>query len=400
MKQIAILESPSFEVILNNIENYLEEFILEDLAKKPEYELITELTGPNKNNVVQGEFIGIIDGTKLTYTDIIDALYRTVNVYTEMYKLLFSDIVRNYGNKLTGMFLSSTYRTIKNYTVRTNTSTTTDIELFGLFKSPADITTLITNFKSAVDAAIDNVNLTREVFEFFDSSPNEELYNSKSEDILKPLVKELVSDKIDEMFKYRLLESVEHDRNEIIRLTDKLNFIVEYGHDAMISGDTYTQATLNGFAPDLFYNEYKPVIEYFTTLNQNIIPQIDTSLNFSNFDLLVGALDAETLKDIIFPMIKNKKLEIVDPYTLDDVFNAEAVENVNGVFDFQVNLHTYTGHTFNFAKAPIKPNTKKIEYEIISQSQVTDDAEGLVINKIFINKNNPPANDKLNYYEP
>jgi hypothetical protein len=169
----------------------------------------------------------------------------------------------------------------------------------------------------------------------------------------------------------------------------------------MISGDTYTQATLSGYAPELFYNEYKTAVEFLNTFNAKVTAEIDNTLDFGNFDTLAGQLqDIDILKEIIFPMIKDSKIKIVDPYTLNDVFTAEAVQNVDQVFDFQVNLNTYTGYTFTIDKSPKRPNTKKVEYEIIATTEMTDDAEGLIVNKIFINKGNGPENDKLNYYEP
>jgi hypothetical protein len=210
-----------------------------------------------------------------------------------------------------------------------------------------------------------------------------------------------VKKKIDEMYKFTLVNSLEHDRNEFIRIFDKLNFIHDYNHDVMISGDTYTRATLSGYAPQLFYNEYKPAVEFLNLFNTKVTSEIDNTLEFGNFDTLAGQLqDIDLLKEIIFPMIKDNKIDIIDPYTLNDVFTADAVQNVDQVFDFQVNLNTYTGYTFTIENSPKRTNTNKVEYEIITTEEMTDDAEGLVVNKIFINKGNGPENGKLNYYEP
>ncbi len=390
--------STSTALKINNkdAEEFTKEF-LTDLSKKPEFELITELTGPNKDNVIQGEYMGILNGNKIDYTDMIDYIYRLMNVYTESYKLAFSDIVRKYSKKLVGLFLSPTYRTIDTLDVTGGPS----VKLIGLFKSPQDISLLIDNFKNTLDIAIDNTNLTRDLFGMFDSFELEELYNQTSEEFLKGVIKDLVGDKIDQMYKFILVKSLEHERNEFIRIFDKLNFIHDYNHDVMISGDTYTQATLSGYAPELFYNEYKTAVEFLNTFNAKVTAEIDNTLDFGNFDTLAGQLqDIDILKEIIFPMIKDSKIKIVDPYTLNDVFTAEAVQNVDQVFDFQVNLNTYTGYTFTIDKSPKRPNTKKVEYEIIATTEMTDDAEGLIVNKIFINKGNGPENDKLNYYEP
>jgi hypothetical protein len=54
--------------------------------------------------------------------------------------------------------------------------------------------------------------------------------------------------------------------------------------------------------------------------------------------------------------------------------------------------------TFNLGIFPTRPNDKPIEFEISSTEDMTDYAEGLVANNIFINKNK--LGTTLNFYKP
>ena len=60
--------------------------------------------------------------------------------------------------------------------------------------------------------------------------------------------------------------------------------------------------------------------------------------------------------------------------------------------------NTANDTTFYLGAFPTRPNDKPIEFEISSTVDMTDDAEGLVANNIFINKNK--LGTTLNFYKP
>ena len=67
--------------------------------------------------------------------------------------------------------------------------------------------------------------------------------------VIKPIIVNIVSKKIDELSTLKSIKELETTRNEVVLLIDKLNYVVSISGDTKIDGITLTKTTLTGFDP-------------------------------------------------------------------------------------------------------------------------------------------------------
>jgi hypothetical protein len=111
-------------------DEFTKEF-LEQLSKKPEFELINDLDNPS-TKVSQGVTIGKKDGANLNYTELVNSIYDDINNYVNMFKGAYSDLVSKYGDIIAGLLFSSNYRP-KNILDVYSVATAGNMNLLGLF---------------------------------------------------------------------------------------------------------------------------------------------------------------------------------------------------------------------------------------------------------------------------
>ena len=385
---------------------YEDEFI-KSLQKQPEYQLISDILGKKEFNF--GSYIGKKDNNFLSYHDIVAKLYDDSKTYLELYKSTFYMVLDRFGLPFTGLYFSTLYRTINKMEFYTDTNAPTgEIELLGEFDPLiTDLSTLINNFKNSINDVVDTVNICIDILKVMD--PIIDAKNlSQTEFEIKKEFKSEISGKIDDMINFEPLKLLSKKRNELIDTIDKLNFMVNIGKDATISGTTeapvYFDTTLNLFVSNDFYNMYGDVFTYLNNGNTAIKQNINDSLDFENDSTLTQSMyPTSVCGPILLSLTKTNK---------DNIFNILVVNN-GGVDAISPELHNffqtkltevystldsiYEGTIIDLPKAPTSP-TNEIVYSIVSTDEVFDNNEGALINKIYSNK--LPLTDKLNFYKP
>jgi hypothetical protein len=151
---------------------------------------------------------------------------------------------------------------------------------------------------------------------------------------------------------------------------------------------------LSGFNGTTFYNQFKPAITYLKSANEQHISVLEPTIN-PNFTSTTLSFDTEDLKSILSILLIDKKDRITQYFEDPDDFRN--VSTMLNQFIYQ-DPNQLNSTTFNLGVFPTKPNDKPIEFVISSTVDMTDDAEGLVANNIFINKNK--LGTTLNFYKP
>jgi len=367
-------------------DDFTKEF-LEELTKKPEFQL-DKMKEDNKTEVTEGTYLGTLksSGTILNYDTLVNSVYSTIGQYTNVYQSAYTHIVNTFGKKIGDILLSPTYRTINTITGSSEGS----ISILGEYPTGNDLPTLVRNLRRAMDTAIQLIPLSASVFEVLDfADPKVDLYD----DIFKSEMSTIVTESFDTLLESEQIKNVINTRNEVITAIDKTNFLVTYGHDIQISGLTYTKSNLTGFNGTIFYNQFKPAITYLKSANEQHISVLDHDFDFT--DLTLG-FTSDDLKNIFSILLVGKKDRLTQYFSedADDFINVSTMLNQ---FIYQ-DPNQLNSTTFNLGIFPTRPNDKPIEFVISSTEDMTDDAEGLVANNIFINKNK--LGTTLNFYKP
>ena len=374
--------------------DFTKEF-LEQLSKKPEFELINDLNN-QPNDVTQGKYLGNVSGTKMDYTNLVQLMFSTVGVYSNIYQSTYNKLLSTYGIEITSTILNPKYRTIKNITIQNSPTGTSTYSLLGLQDGKNDFPTIVRLIKSLMEYSLKNTHLTSFIFEFFDISNDR---SSIVENYIKKDVTSLILSIVDNLTDTKLIKDLETSRNEIINNIDKLNFLVKYQHDAQISGTTYTQLPLTGFDGGSFYGEYSNVLTFMNGLYTPFTQDL-------TYDLLsTNIFTVDQLKSILSVLLVNSKDElktiIKNAFKTNDVLNTNDFDNLNAIVDSFVK--TPKQKDFKLSKFPERKNNKQLVYPSGTPSEidVTDTTQKENLNKILINKKGIAGTTTLlNFYKP
>ena len=387
-------ESTATTIAGKKTDQFTKEF-LEQLSKKPEFELLSDLNS-QPNNVTQGKYIGTISSTNMDYTNLIQLMFSTIGAYTNTYQSTYNTLLKTYGIEVISTILGPTHRTIKNITIQNSKAGTTTYSMLGLQDNPNDLPTIIKTFKIIMDYSLKNTNLTSFIFEFFDISDSK---SSIVEDYIKSDVQSLVLSLIDGIVDNKLIKDLELSRNDVITNIDKVNFLVKYEHDGQISGTTYTQLPLTGFNGTDFYGQYSNVLTYLNNCNIPFTQDL-------TYDLIsTKQYTTDQIKSILSVLLSGSKDKlktfILNTVKSNDVFNTNDLDNMNSIVDAFVK--TPQEKTFTLDKFPIRKNDKSITYPAGEPSEIdiTDTTQKNNLNNIFINKKGiSGTTNVLNFYKP
>jgi len=382
-------ESTTTTINGKTTDQFTKEF-LEQLTKKPEYQLITDLKDQSVN-VVQGKYLGTISGTNMDYTNLVNLIFSTVGNYTNTYQSTYNKLLTTYGIEITSTLLNPKYRTIKNITIQNSPTSTLTYSMLGLQNTDNDFPTIVRKIKTIMDYSLTNTNITSFIFEFFDISDTK---SSITENIIKSSIQNLVSTLIDGIVDTKSIKDLESSRNDIIKNIDEVNFLVKYEHDAQISGTTYTQLPLTSFSGSDFYSQYSNVLTYMNNSNTPFTQDL-------TYDLLsTNQYTTEQIKSILSVLLSGSKDELKQ-IIKNDVFSAADIENMNAIINLFVK--TPPQKVFNLDKFPIRKNDKAITYQSGTSSEidVKDTTQKDNLNNIFINKKGiSGTTNVLNFYKP
>jgi outer membrane protein OmpA-like peptidoglycan-associated protein len=379
-------ESTATTINGKDADKFTKEF-LEQLSKKPEFELIKDLTDPGID-IEQGKYIGTVSGTNMDYTNNVNLIYSTIGLYTNTYQSTYNNLLKKYGIEILSTILGTSHRTIKDITVQNSPAGTYTYSIFGQYIPLLDLATIVKTIKLRMDDSINKINLTSKIFEYFDEK------DYIIEDLLKKEIQTLVANLIDNIIGNKLIKDLETSRNEVINSIDKVNFLVKYEHDGQISGTTYTQLPLTGFVGTTFYSEYSNVITYLNGTNSPFTQDLTHDL------LSTNEYDTNQIKSILSVLLFESKDELKQIIKSNDTFTANDIENINEMLDnfFKVP----TEKDFKLDKFPVRKNDKAITYPSGTPSEidVTDTVQKDNLNKILINKKGiAGVTTLLNFYK-
>jgi outer membrane protein OmpA-like peptidoglycan-associated protein len=386
-------ESTTTTIAGKKTEDFTKEF-LEQLSKKPEFELIKDIGTPGID-IQQGTYLGTVSGTNMNYTNLVNLMFSTVGSYTNTYQSTYNSLLKKYGFEIVSTILGPIHRTIKDITIQNSQTGTYTYSMFGQYIPLLDLATIVKKIKVIMDYSITNTNLTSFIFNFFDISEEK---CSIVEEELKKEIQTLVANSIDDIIGNKLIKDLETSRNEIITNIDKVNFLVKYGHDGQISETTYTQLPLTGFDSTTFYGEYSNVITYLNStyspftqdLTYDLLSTNQYTTNQITSILSVLLLESkDKIKSMILKMVRSNK-----------VFTSNDYENMIRITDNFFKLPTEKKFTLD--KFPVRKNNKALTYpsETPSEIDITDTTQKDNLNKILINKKGiSGTTNLLNFYK-
>jgi hypothetical protein len=264
------------------------------------------------------------------------------------------------------MFLSPTYRTIKNYTVQTGVGTET-IELFGDYPKNSELSILSNDFKQILIGKIESENMT-EMFKLNKdmTTPAEK----KSEEILKPYIIKKVGEIIDGFSKNQSIIDIENSRNTLVLTLDKVNFLVETGHDGKMVKDLPVGAELSGFTYDKLYPKYSDNIKFIKSKQGKYSEDLDESYTFSS----TTSMTTTDVEDFLAILLKDSIQDIKALYTKDEtIFTKRILEDIEKrLKKFMVNPKE---KDLKPKKYPKKKDDNKVSFLISNETFIFNDTQ-------------------------
>jgi hypothetical protein len=334
---------------------FTKEFIAE-LQKKPEYQI--EGDKDNRPKVNQGLYIGtgILDSglnyTKIDYTSFIDTIFSSTESYINLYKSSYNEVVKKYGKKVSSIFFHNRYKTVTGITINTSTTTTDTLPLLGATNKNANVNFYSTKLKIDLDGYIDNNNVTNLLG--FNKVITSESIDWSNEN-LRTALKSIVNETIGVIPESSSLKKLEDSRNKIIKLFEKVNFLVKNEFDGKVNGVEFTSTTLSGFTGTSFYNQYSNIVDYFKNKHDEFNEDLDTS-----FDFVTDTLNDNIFVEIISILLQGKKETITKLY--EENSTKEIADEIGKIMDKLIEIPKEKN--FRMGKFPIKKSTSKIEYDV------------------------------------
>ena len=363
---------------------FLEE-LLSAAAKPPQ--------GPetqNANKISEGVYVGTLSGTTaLQYSPLVDEVFTNTKAYFDSYEKTYNDIIPKYGPEIGKMLFDPTYRSVHQYDVYTTTNTTPGktISIFGQYPKSKELSVLKRGLLSGLITQLESTDLSTMMNLDNELTPPK---LSKSNELIKPLIKKYIEDKVNQLTDKNPFEDLEKTRNTLITSLDKVNFVVKFGKDTKISGETATSATLSGFTYDLLYDPYSSCIDYIEKNTPKLYDDLTTSINFQN--PVISSTDFEKIMKV---MLADNIDAIVKEYEKDTIIFPENVRNKirNKIEKF---VDTPKTKNFKFSKFKERKNKKDIVFTITEAAEtntsVVDEAKK-------VHSDNLPLGTKLNYYK-
>ena len=371
---------------------------LEDLQKKPSF---VEKTDPdlNKSTISEGQFMGKFtpgtsdtDKGKVGYSDAINMIYSTTGQYFNVYQSAYNEVIKKYGLKIGSLFFHDDYRKIKDLNVY-NGPTATKIQILGQYEGGKNLDYYSRILRASLLTAVDSSDLTTLLGIKSELSSDSSVVNSNN--LLKPFIKNLITESIGKLNEVPSIKTLESVRNEMISAFDKVNYVNQYGHDVTVSGTTGSTYSLSGFTYDKLYNEYSSVVEYITKQNGDFKEDLNVSLDFNSPNITDNILS-----ELLSILLQGEKDNIVKLYEKDTTVFPDNVRTNIGkkINDF---ITTTKEKKFKLGKFPIRKNENAIEFNVDTITVMGNDdlEEKKVAVKIF-NSKVKLDKDTLNFYKP
>jgi hypothetical protein len=352
------------------------------------------------NEITEEKYIGntiyVTDPPQNSYTDLIENVYKDTKNYFNSYEGLYNSLTNLYGSKIVPLFLSQNYRTIKDYDVYTTSGTTPNetIEIFGLYPKGKESSLLVRGLRVGMETELENAKNGIYLSTIVGFNKILDARKTiKSEDILYKQFSRIIKEKIDSISENQLISGFEKENRDILlQSLDKLNFLVKYGKDGSIKGETGTEAILSGFTSATFYDEYKNCISNISKNTTKMYEDMDTSIDYTN-----PTINTLNFTDIMKYFCKDQVSKIMDDFKKETIiFDTKTIDKLTSKLNDFVDV-TESNKNFKFKDVGNRKNNKEISFSISSQSTITDDLMKTELKQLnsSINK----VTDKLNYYK-
>ncbi len=343
---------------------------------------------------INGEFIGLVVKEELVYSTQMIAVVNQANSYHSLYKDAYNKLLTTYGEQLLPLFISPTYRTNNKVDVQTTQTASKQINLFGLYPSNLDFSTLLGRFSDKLLAKF-NTSDHNEVLNL-DLSGGESK-SERSKKLLNPYIKKEINAFLDKLKGDKTLTEFEKMRNSLIKTIDGLNFVLSTnGLDAKIEKKVASAVQLANFVDTDFYSHYDQAIDIFEKNESLYTSGLNTDIDFKN-----PTITDDIYKSILSVILSQKgKVEEIKKLYTDSAdkkfFDENTVEKIEKRLD-------------KFIKNAM-PDEKKLKYKeakstktdyseygryTYTASTLTSQQEE-AINKIHTNKDNS-TKTKLNF---
>ena len=355
-----------------------------------------------EKKISQGTFIGTMISSStdsLVYSDLVGTvstkdslnnIFSATRDYFNTFDSGYNSLMIKYDSKIASMFLSPTYRSIKDYVVQTGTGTET-IELLGEYKKNGELPILVSNFRSKILDKINNENMTTIIGFNKDMTTTVQV---ASERLLKPFVIKTVNTVLDGILQTTETKNIEEKRNVLIKLLDGLNFVLETGMDGKVNKEEYIGVVLSGYTSDMLYSLYSDNIDLIQNDHHKFTDDLDETYVFSRNTTMT----TNDLSYFLSVFLKNYKAEILNLYKPDTkVFTDRIILDMSKRFDkFASTVPDYTKFKFKF-KFPLPKNDERIMFDIGSESDVFSNTEKQNL-KLVHNTSRNITTSVLNYY--
>lgn len=356
----------------------------------------------NTNITTKGKYIGIIatGGTSetLNYSSLIDEVVNNCNDYFKSYMEFYNKFVPLFGQKIVSVFLSSKYRKINKLNIDEDNTTNQDVEILGEYPAGKEREILLRGFRAAMETCINSLDFI-DIFKLRREVPNslEDTTNVALRKKITELVVTGTQNKksiIDEIVDNTEINKLETNRNNLIQIFDKLNYLVKYQQDGQIDGQIYKDAVLPvTFTSNILYKNYQLVVDYIKSKHSKLSEDIDDSINFNG-----TVISNDDCKDVLKTVLQNSSYEIAEVFDRT-IFGDNTVNKIiSKIKDF---MSAPKEKTFKLGKEPKLLKTLdqlKIEltFNIQSKNEITLQEKKDKILKINSSVNK--LGTKLNFY--
>lgn len=270
---------------------------LEKLTGGVETAKISQIPTEDKTKK-DGTWIGSQNGTKMNYKDVIQNLFKATNDYFSTFKSTHTKLTESYGKEFLPLFISQTYRTVNQLDIQNTMSSTIQINLLGEYKQLVDFANLYGRVEKELLAKVASSDHNVILDLGFDSGTSK--YN-RSREIIDAFIKQTVTEFLNKIRDEKSAKELEQNRNKLIDLIDKVNFIMKTnGKDGRFDKKETTVATISNFDFSKFYTQYDEAINLIKDKHSIFTSDLDTTINFN-----LPSFDDTSYKKILAFIIKD-----------------------------------------------------------------------------------------------
>jgi hypothetical protein len=341
---------------------FTKEFIesLNDIIVPP-----TGLKDSDGKGITQGQHIGLFVSStvnggpevkSINYKYLVNDLFKQTESYFSSYPDMYNNLLTTYGSILTNLLINKDYRVIKTY----NGGTMGNIEFFGLYKSSKDLSYMV-NFTNSSILKYLNEKYVADKYYILDMLKITEKIPAESAEYYASTIHNYIIDnligKLNTMLEISSIKKFTTNRDNLIKILDKVKFILDNGYDVKIdNGKTYKSTFTT---PIDFYSSVKNCIDYITDNTTKMYSKLDTSINFDN-----QTYNDKSIQDIIYTLYYDDRSKIIgtlgvglqtpDEYQILDGVNTKLIEVFYKTKEVKI----------KFQKSPKPKNDNDITYII------------------------------------